>query len=258
MAKERDATYLGAFRVSVQFLTRVPVPGGNQLATREELRLAAGFFPLVGCLIGACTGLVYLGALHLYTPLLAAFLALAVEALVTGAFHEDALADVGDAFGGGISPEDVLRIMKDSRLGTFGALSLMMGVLIRGLAIASLPTDQALPFLVFSAGLGRAAILAAMNLVAPVANRESLSKDVAALASMRMVLGGAALLAPALLWSCSLALLPSLAALALGLLTAWGISARSRARIGGVTGDVLGTVAYVAQTMALLALVAHP
>src|SRR5690242_12564290 len=98
MAGSRQAHALLA---AVQFLTRVPVPGGMNRpgADRGLLRAAVVYFPLVGGLIGATTGGVAWAAGHVWPPLVAALVALAVEAVLTGAFHEDAVADCCDGFG---------------------------------------------------------------------------------------------------------------------------------------------------------------
>ena len=88
-------------------------------------------------LIGAATGGLAWAAGHVWPPLVAALLALAVEAVLTGGFHEDAVADCCDGFGGGRSREDVLRIMKDSRIGSFGMLGLTLAILLRAGCLAA-------------------------------------------------------------------------------------------------------------------------
>ena len=90
---------------------------------------------------------------------LAVVIGLAFEALLTGAFHEDAVADFCDAFGGGWTRDDILRILKDSRVGSFGALGLILAVALRGGAIATLETDRLIAAVTASAALGRWAIL---------------------------------------------------------------------------------------------------
>ncbi len=140
-------TALHAFLTAVQLLTRVPVPGGmnHSGADRSLLRLAVVFFPLVGGLIGLLTGTVIWAAAHVWPMPLAVLLGLVIEAVLTGAFHEDAVADCCDGFGGGRSREDVLRIMKDSRIGSFGMLGLTLAVLLRVGGLASVDRAVLLP-----------------------------------------------------------------------------------------------------------------
>ena len=106
-----------SFSVAVRFLTRLPLPEGRPVEG-HELPAAAAFFPLVGLGIGAVTAGVVLAADALWSLWIAVGLSLVVEAWLTGALHEDAVADFFDAFAGGWTREDVLRILKDSRLGS--------------------------------------------------------------------------------------------------------------------------------------------
>src|SRR5262245_41540059 len=115
-----------AFLAAVQFLTRIPVP--SFAAGREEaaadLRQGEVYIPLVGGLVGLSTSGVILAATYLWPMGLAVVLGLAWEAWLTGALHEDAVADFCDAFGGGWTREEVLHILKDSRIGSFGTVGL--------------------------------------------------------------------------------------------------------------------------------------
>ena len=146
---------------AVQFLTRLPLPGGmSQLgADITLLRSAVSFFPLVGAGIGLATGSVIWLALQVWPPFVAVGLGLVFEAILTGGFHEDAVADSCDAFGGGWTADDVLRIMKDSRIGSFGALGLLLAVGLRATGLASLDPTRVIFTTMASAALGRWAIL---------------------------------------------------------------------------------------------------
>jgi cobalamin synthase len=118
---------------AVQFLTRLPLPGGmNQPPSDRTLLVdAVAYFPLVGALIGLVTGWLVWAAATVWPIGLAVVLAVAVEAVLTGAFHEDAVADCCDAFGGGWTREQVLHILKDSRVGSFGVLGLGLALAVR-------------------------------------------------------------------------------------------------------------------------------
>jgi adenosylcobinamide-GDP ribazoletransferase len=113
-------TFVRAIRASFIFLTRIPVGGFPY--TREEWRWACAHFPLVGLVLGALHGLIFWALLPL-SPLAAASIMLGISTLLTGAFHEDGLADTSDALGGAFDREKLQLILKDSRVGTYGAVA---------------------------------------------------------------------------------------------------------------------------------------
>jgi adenosylcobinamide-GDP ribazoletransferase len=127
------------YLLAVQFFTRIPITG--RLAewvgfSSEQLRASAAHFPGVGLLVGAVAAGVFTGVQallpdNLFTPLLAAALSTVATVLLTGAFHEDGLADVADGLGGSYDRERALEIMKDSRVGAFGALALVLALLCK-------------------------------------------------------------------------------------------------------------------------------
>src|SRR5580700_7701274 len=128
------------FLVAVQFLTRLPVP--RVRFDPDSLSTAAKFFPLVGLMIGlGASGLQRIAAPHLSRPLVA-LLVLTFLVLITGALHEDGLADAADGFGGGWNREQVLTILRDSRIGSFGALALVLSVLASFLLLSILPMHR--------------------------------------------------------------------------------------------------------------------
>jgi adenosylcobinamide-GDP ribazoletransferase len=148
---------LQALFAAVQFLTRLPVPGRFLGANRDgaPLQYATIYFPLVGALIGLATYATIWLAAHIWPIWVAVLFGLIIEALLTGGLHEDALADCCDALGGGWTRADVLRILDDSRLGTYGVLGLTLAVLLRAGSLASVDAGFLLPSLVASAALGR-------------------------------------------------------------------------------------------------------
>jgi adenosylcobinamide-GDP ribazoletransferase len=249
--------------LAVQFLTRVPVPMLDRLeapVVQAGLVRAVGWFPLVGALIGAVTAAVVLG-LALFLPLtVAVILALVIEARLTGAFHEDAVADFCDAFGGGYTAEDVRRIMKDSRVGTYGALGLGLAVALRGALILSLPVAGdallAAAAIIASASFGRLVVVAAMAAIPPAPSGTGLAKDIGSGVGAAPLLTGCVTALPALgligwlAWSSLLA-----ASLAAVLFVIW-LRAFLLRRIGGSTGDCLGFAAYAGQLLLLLSVVA--
>lgn len=245
--------------LAVQFLTRVPVPWLARLTAdqaRDGLARATGWLPLVGAMIGAVTAAVFAGGALLWPRPLAALVALAVEAWLTGAFHEDAVADFCDAFGGGgRSAEEIRRIMKDSRIGSYGALGLGIAVALRWAAMAALPPALAPVGIVAAAGIARTWAVLTLWLAPPAPTGPGLAKDIGGVAPATVA---AALLltlpvAAALAWVAPWRLLAVAGAGAVFL--PW-FAAMLRRRIGGSTGDCLGLAAYAGQLAVLLAMVA--
>ncbi|MEE8522485.1 MAG: adenosylcobinamide-GDP ribazoletransferase [Thermoanaerobaculia bacterium] len=238
---------------AVQFLTRVPVPGSARPASSADLRRAAMFFPLVGSSIGVVTAAVVWGASQLWPIGLAAVVGLAVEALLTGALHEDAVADFFDAFGGGRRREDVLRILKDSRIGSYGALALSLALLLRAGAITALEREVLFAALAASAGLGRWVLLIVMALLPPPSGQSSLAREVGRQIGWREIAVGALGAAPGV--GALVFVQPFRSALALAcvaLLVVFFYRYLKR-RLGGATGDCLGCLCYLSQIVVLLA-----
>lgn len=118
------------FLTAMGYFTRVPVPRWVGFQP-HYLHNAARYFPLVGLLVGAVGAIVTFAALSWWPAGVAVPLGMVATLVLTGAFHEDGLADCVDAFGGGYTREDVLRIMHDSRIGAFGAISLVVSLLLK-------------------------------------------------------------------------------------------------------------------------------
>ncbi len=143
---------------ALAFLTRVPIDGPVRLDARDVAR-GAVFFPLVGAGVGALTGLVAIGCAKVLPVFLAAALAVAIEAVLTGAIHLDALADLGDSLGAK-SRERALEIMREPAVGAFGAAALILDLLLKAGAVTALLSDGLLLAVVVAAyAAGRAAPL---------------------------------------------------------------------------------------------------
>ena len=240
-------------KVALQFLTRLPV-GAPARSPPGALAASAPMFPLVGALIGAAGGLVFALAAALgLPPMLAALLAVAVQVLLTGGLHEDGLADVADGFGGGRTRADKLRILSDPRIGSFGAMALMLALLARIGALAALESPALVTAVLVAAGAtSRAAVPVIMVSLAPAKN-----EGLAAAAGRPHPLRAAAGAAIAIL--AALALLPPAMATA-GLLAAAGAALATgnlaRHQIGGHTGDVLGAAQQLTEIGFLVAVLA--
>lgn len=248
------------FLVAVQFLTRLPVPSlpGFQAIWLSE---SARFFPLVGALVGIMgVGVWWIGCQFL-PPQVAVGLMMSASLLLTGAFHEDGFADVCDGFGGGRARDAVLTIMKDSRVGAYGAIGVAMMLGLKWSALVSLPRTV---FPIVVVGAHVVSRWCAIGLIW----RLPYVRDDAAAKSKPLAdsLGGTDWLVSGVLGLC--VLMPVLflidptargrvlAALAVALLLAGLITMMAanyfRKRIGGYTGDCLGATQQVAELCFLL------
>ena len=221
--------------VAFQFLTRIPMP---QVAFEaDSLSRAIRFFPLVGLVIGS--GAVLLQRMlisHLSRPLIA-LVVLVYLVLITGCFHEDGLADTADGFGGGWTRDQVLLILKDSRIGGYGATALILSLLARYLLLASLPLEHFAAYVISAHVLCRWSSLPLSYFMSPAREQDGQGARVAKLTSpVSLVFGSVftlAIVAFALRWS---ALAPLLLTTLVVVLSGW-IYFR---KIGGVTGDCFG------------------
>jgi adenosylcobinamide-GDP ribazoletransferase len=232
---------------AVQFLTRVPTPA---LKTFEPdwITRSARYFPLVGQGVGAACAGVLLAGERLWSAPVGAILAIGVGLLITSAFHEDGLADTADGLGGGQTPARRLEIMKDSRIGTYGACALVAVLALKGAVLATTPIAAAL--LLAAHGLGRAAAVVVMRLT-PYAPSGEAGKWKPVPQGVRT---GEVLVA-LLIAAWPLVMLPPgavLAGLAGGALLASLMALTAKRLIGGHTGDVLGAVEQVFEVGFLL------
>lgn len=236
---------------AVGYFTRVPVPAWVGFAP-HYLHAAARYFPLVGLMVGAVAALATLGAWLLWPPAVAVLIGIGATLLLTGAFHEDGLADCVDAFGGGYRREDVLRIMHDSRIGAFGALALVLALLLKWQLLLALGQRgglrELLLVLVAAHAASRAmavSYLATLDYVRP----EGKAKPVAQRLSPRglaLVLACGALPLLAVAPGFGLAAIAALALLRLAL------GRYFVRRIGGYTGDCLGMAQQLGELLIYL------
>lgn len=239
--------------IALRFLTQVRLPG--PVWEPESLRAAMRWFPLVGGVVGLVGfAVLWLGATVLPASL-AAGLALGAMIWMTGGLHEDGLSDVADGLGGAVPRERALEIMRDSRIGAYGAIALVLVLGLRWSALAALaPAAAPLSLaaaVVGSAAAGRAGVLVAARVLPParpggLGAALGTGPDAGALV---IGLGTAAAIA--------LAGGPAgLGALAAAGLATVAVVRLARRRLGGHTGDVLGTVSLTAETAALVAFAA--
>lgn len=224
------------------------MPGG---LVRGPLAPVMAAFPIIGAALGLAAGLVYGLASWLgLAAWPAALLALAAPILLTGALHEDGLADTADGLGGGRSAERRLEIMRDSRTGAFGVLALLLSVTLRAGALAAIAPGWAAIGALVAAGAWSRALLPVLPRVLPPARPDGLGAGAGTpderTASIALGLGGAALLL-------GLGFGGGLVALAVSAAAVWGLVVAARRAIGGHTGDILGAAQQIAEAAVLLA-----
>jgi adenosylcobinamide-GDP ribazoletransferase len=231
----RPLDELRYFFTALGYFTRVPVPRWVGYET-HYLNAASRYFPLVGAAVGGVGALVYLAALRVFPAGVAVLLSMTATLVLTGAFHEDGLADCADAFGGGYTREDVLRIMHDSRIGTFGAIALVIALALKWQALASMPPLRAAWLMVGAHAASRTCAISYL-LTLDYVRSEGKAKPVA----RRMSIGAFGLAAafglPWLLWPDGRLGCAMLAALVVLRFVTGRYFVR---RIGGYTGDCLG------------------
>lgn len=259
---ERDASpirgvlaALRGARLAVTFLTRLPV-GGFPYSEREA-RWASAWFPAVGLLLGALYFAVFWCARGA-GPHVAALLAVATALFVTGAFHEDGLADSADALGGAVERGRVFEILKDSRIGTYGASALFLALALRVALLVRFADNprHVLWALLISESLSRACavwLMVALRYATSDAHSKSRQMTRAGLAQGALAsLFGAAALVVAVVRG-DLALHHAMGIAAAALATAAWLGWRFVRRVGGVTGDFLGATQQLCSLAAQLA-----
>ena len=242
---------VAAILAAALFLTRLPIPLGAPL-TPSLFGRAMGWFPLIGAGLGIVGGLVFGLLCGLGVPsLVAAVLVVALLVVVTGALHEDGLADTADGYGGGHDRDGKLAIMRDSRIGSYGVLALVLAVAVKVAAIAALPsTWMAIKVLAVAGAMSRAAV-AAQSHWQPPARTDGLSATLGGPAP------GATVLALALALGIGLLLIGTKAVLVMiaMVLATWGLIRLAYHHVGGQTGDILGATQQVVEILVLVLLV---
>ncbi|MDE2238633.1 MAG: adenosylcobinamide-GDP ribazoletransferase [Rhodospirillales bacterium] len=239
-------------RLAFMLLSRLPM---GRMDAPPPMADAVWAYPLVGLAVGAVSGLVFGLAVWVgLPPLAAALLAVGASAGLTGAMHEDGLADLADGFGGGRDKARKLEIMRDSRIGSYGVVALVLVLGLRVACLAALPAPGMVMRLAAIGALSRA-LLPVVMLALPPARDDGLGQAVGSQLALGPALAGLALAGVV-----ALLLLPNLPVVAVMALVAAGVCALAKRQIGGFTGDVLGSVQVLAESAGLCALAAqfHP
>lgn len=244
-------TDLGA---SLSLLSRLPIPVAHEKAAQRSAQ-AAWAWPIAGAVLAFLAALPGVALSAVGVPaLIAAGVSLGALIMVTGALHEDGLADTVDGLWGGWAPTQRLEIMKDSRVGVYGVLALVVGVGLRWTALAALLAAGPLPFLagmIVSAAVSRATMAGVMQAL-PHAREDGLSRTVGRV-PVPAARGAAAL---GVLLSLVAGPAAALVALVFGTAAAIAVARVAIAKIGGQTGDILGAVQQASEIASLIALAA--
>lgn len=244
------------FFTALGFFTRIPVPASIPWSP-ERLNHAARYFPLVGWVVGATGALAYTLFVAFLPATLAVLLSMAVTIRLTGAFHEDGWADTCDGFGGGWHPEQILTIMKDSRLGTYGTTGLVLMLGAKAAALIALAEHGALAVCVALFAAHPLSRLASTSLIHTLdyvrEDEQSKAKPLARrLEPGELVLATVFGLAPLLLLGFGAAFAALIATVPVTLYCARVF----KRRLGGYTGDCLGATQQLTELAGYLGILA--
>ena len=235
-------------------LTRLPLPWDRLTDTAPNLNRSVWAFPVVGVLVGGCGGIGYGAALMLgLPPMVSALLAVTVMILLTGAFHEDGLADVADGFGGGLTLDRKLQIMRDSRIGAYGMLAIIIAVGLRVFSLASFSFPHAVEVLIIAAMFSRLMMAFIMRALPPARN-DGLAHDTGKPGLLSIGVGIAITFGITFALT-NLQLTISICGVAIVscLIIGW----IAKRQINGFTGDVLGAAQQVTEISVLLFLLTN-
>jgi len=232
--------------LAVQFLTRLAVP--RNIPYSEALFAdTPRYYPLVGMVVGGLCALVFLLSLQLFNTTIAVALMMLFSVLLTGAFHEDGLADTFDGVGGGLTRDKALSIMKDSRLGTYGSLALILILLLKFAALTGLDIQTIAIALVAGHGLSRLSsviVMASSHYVRDHGTGKPVANGINKAGMIIVLITGLVCLLLTVFFVSVTAMIYGLIGLAIGhALMRWVYSKK----LGGYTGDTLGAVQQVSE-----------
>jgi adenosylcobinamide-GDP ribazoletransferase len=246
---------LNSFLLVLQMLTRIPI-NKNLPCDKNDFKGSTFFFPLVGFIIGTLTLAVYMLSALLLPPIVSSILAFTAMFMITGGMHIDGLADCSDGFFAFRDKEGIMNIMKDSRVGTFGAIAITFDLLIRVAAFSTVALRNGFWLLLVMPLIGRACILLIC----------AIGKPAKAQGSGNLFIGntyiGALAIAIGIAFLCSagagylifgiIGIYCGLIAVILAMLTTYLFNIFSNRKISGITGDCLGAACEISEITALL------
>lgn len=244
-----------SFLLAIQLLTRLPVRLSS-LYSPERMAASVRYYPLVGALVGAISAAVFIATHLMFPTAIAVLMAITAGLLFTGAFHEDGLADTFDGVGGGLTREKALQIMKDSRLGTYGTLALIIALAIKAAALIAL-TPLLIPVALIAAhGLSRLSsvlVIATSQYVRDEGTGKPVAGAVSPMSLIVALITGAVVIFAWAYWAPPIALAWAVGGLFLGHLA---MRLFFEPKLGGYTGDTLGAVQQASELGFYLGLVA--
>ena len=244
---------LAFFLAAIGYFTRLPVPAWVGFSA-ESLRQAARYLPAVGLIVGGVAAAVFWAAARVWPPPVAVLLAMAASITLTGAFHEDGLSDTADGLGGGWDKQRILEIMKDSRVGSYGVIALVLALLGKFVLLSSLEPAQVPVSLLLAHAFSRFCCLLPMAIMDYArADEASKSRPVTQRLGAGSLLFALTPIAPLLTL---LAPMQLLAGVVLALLTTLWLARKFKRWLGGYTGDCLGAIQQVAELGVLLGVAA--
>ena len=245
--------YVIDFFATVMFFTRIPINWSFFSDKAPDLTKAAWAFPLVGFLIGVFSGL--LGDLLMFKKsiFLSCIIAITLSIILTGAFHEDGLADTADGLGAGGTPQRINKIIHDSRLGTYGVVALILGLLTRlGLLLTLVEFGYSLVS-ILSVGFasGKLAIIFSRNFF----NNSRFAK----MGSIVGIVSHKNLFLATIIWALPTSVIFPFYGILLGVilmtLIISIIGLKSKKALGGITGDILGAIAFLTELVFLFGII---
>ncbi len=244
-----------SFLLALQFLTRLPV-GLEDLYSPERMSAAVRYYPLVGVLIGGLSAVVFLVSDLVFPAVIAVLFAMGAALLLTGAFHEDGLADTFDGIGGGQTREEALKIMRDSRLGTYGTLALVLALALKATALTMLVPHLVVAALIAGHGLSRLSsvlVIATSRYVRDEGTGKPVAGGVSAASLVISLATGAMIIAIWCIFQAPMALVWALSGMIIG---QFFMRLFFEPKLGGYTGDTLGAVQQASEIGFYLGLVA--
>lgn len=240
---------LNDLKVALAFLTRIPINHGPQIS----LRRSAALFPLIGAFIGLIGGLVFYLSSAILPPLVSASISILVTVAITGAFHLDGLADICDGLIGGWNREERLKILKDSRHGTYGVAAISLQLILQVCLLSALSPRDGLFTLIVLHTLSRLVPIFLMLIPATSGHDgmgASVSREIGAREPLVGSLITVLLIAP--IMGLNFLLLSVILLLTLSIFALWVIR-----KIGGMVGDAFGAGEQISETMILVFFVAQ-
>lgn len=241
-------TRINQLLLAISFLTRLPI--GKRDFTGLKLANSSWAFPLVGAIVGAWGWAVYASAISIgISPIISAWLAIFFQIIFTGGLHEDGLADTADGLASGRNQEQKLSIMRDSRIGSYGVIALLIAISLRANAIAIFPAHSLL-FFVAAGATSRVLIVLIMRAV-PNASTKGLSASAGRPTGKQTIFS---LLIGFLSLLIATSFLNAIFCIIIIAIIFFVIRKIARQNFGGITGDVLGASQQIIEVVLLLLL----